>query len=333
VSKTPSVIAGAAVLVLAAVPAYWLYQTNTRLKQENVSLRQQMERDTAELRGENARLSNEWKRASISPSKPLSNDTSELLRLRGEVGRLTSENAKATAEARSRPSALSGITANPETRKMLRAQQKMGMSAIYGGFAKSMSLTKEQADAFNELLADHVMANVDHITTVLKDRLSPQQAEALFKGEQLALKEKLSSTLSADAATQFESYSQELASKLTSEQFRTMLSGEREKKDSQSKQLFDLMKSETAVALTAAGLPTDFQTTPSLNFSNFASETEAEKNLQLLKLIYDQVAAKAGSFLSAEELAKFKEFAALAISNNRAALELNRKMMAPPAAP
>jgi hypothetical protein len=40
-------------------------------------------------------------------------------------------------------------------------------------------------------------------------------------------------------------------------------------------------------------------------------------------------AALAGSFLSPEELSKFQEFRATAINNNRAALSINRNMMAP----
>ena len=66
-----------------------------------------------------------------------------------------------------------------------------------------------------------------------------------------------------------------------------------------------------------------------LNFRNIASETEAEKNLKLLDSIYERVAGRAGSFLSAEELKKFAEFRTAAINQNRMALAVNRKLMAP----
>ena len=79
----------------------------------------------------------------------------------------------------------------------------------------------------------------------------------------------------------------------------------------------------------SAGLGSDYQTLPLLNFRNIASEAEAEKSLKLLENIYERVGARAGSFLSAEELAKFAEFREAAITGSRASLLVNRKMMAP----
>ena len=66
-----------------------------------------------------------------------------------------------------------------------------------------------------------------------------------------------------------------------------------------------------------------------LNFRNIASEQEGDRALKLLEDIYQSAAGRAGSFLSADELAKFQEFRNAAISNNRTALTLNRTMMAP----
>jgi hypothetical protein len=81
--------------------------------------------------------------------------------------------------------------------------------------------------------------------------------------------------------------------------------------------------------LARAGLPQDFQTVPSLNFRNFASESEAEKNLKLLGDIYERAAARADTILSPQEIVKFGEFREMAINNNRMALAVNRKLMAP----
>ena len=90
-----------------------------------------------------------------------------------------------------------------------------------------------------------------------------------------------------------------------------------------------LMQEETQKVLAAAGLASDYQTLPILNFRNIASAEEAEKSLKVLENIYERAAARAGSFLSAEELAKFTEFRTAAISVQRAALMMNRKMMSP----
>ena len=63
---------------------------------------------------------------------------------------------------------------------------------------------------------------------------------------------------------------------------------------------------------------------PILNFRNIASEQEGETSLKLLDDIYQRVAARGNSFLSADELAKFQEFRTTAINNSRAALAMNR---------
>jgi predicted RNA-binding protein with EMAP domain len=56
---------------------------------------------------------------------------------------------------------------------------------------------------------------------------------------------------------------------------------------------------------------------------------EGEKNIQLLDSIYEQVQAGAAAFLKPDELEKFAQFRQLAVNNNRLALSLNRKLMAP----
>ena len=81
--------------------------------------------------------------------------------------------------------------------------------------------------------------------------------------------------------------------------------------------------------LAAAGLPPDYQTMPVLNFRNIASEATGDQSLKLLENTYVRVTERAKGFLTAEELAKFSEFGKKAIENNRSALLMNRKLMAP----
>jgi hypothetical protein len=108
-----------------------------------------------------------------------------------------------------------------------------------------------------------------------------------------------------------------------------MLSGTDEAKKEKSDQLRKVLQESSRAALAEAGLPADYQTVPILNFINIASEQEGERSIKLLETIYDRAAGQAGGFLSAEDLTKLQEFKAAAVKNNRAALTLNRTMMAP----
>jgi len=248
----------------------------------------------------------------------------ELLRLRGEVGRLRVENASISAT-----NAVSKITSNPQSRDMLRNQQKRGMNMIYKGFASNANLTPEQTEKLNDLLADHIMQNVDHVTQVLRDKPAADEMNKVFAGQESALDAQVKDLLGADGLAQYQDYTKNLLSSLTAEQFKSMLSGSDDEKSQKSKQLLALMQEQVRSALADANLPADYQLVPMLNFRNIASEQEGDKSLQMLESIYTKAAAQAGSFLSPDDLKKFEEFRTTAINNNRTALMLNRTMMAP----
>ncbi len=317
------------VVVAAGVTIPWVMQhrTQTRLSKVNESLRQQAETNN-QLAEENARLTRLL--ASTPAPAPASNPTSmELLRLRGEVGRLRQENVSVAQSKTNGPSALSGITANPEMYKVIRDQQKMGLSMVYKDFTNRVNLPAEQSEKLVNLLADEVMENIDRITEVLRDGKSPAEMNQVFTEQEAALAEKVRTLLGPDGFAQYQEYTKNLASHLTAEQFKAMMTGEKDAKDEKARQLYELMLAATQHELASAGLPPDYQTVPTLNFRNIASEAEGERNLKLLDSIYARVAAQAGTFLNEQEITQFATFREKAISGNRMALTLNRKLMAP----
>ncbi|MGZ8900677.1 MAG: RNA polymerase sigma factor [Limisphaerales bacterium] len=322
----------AAITVALSIPLVIQYQAKTKLRDENQSLRSQVEQ-LAAVTEENRRLSNLVAKAQ-QPSSPAYNEQfRELMKLRGEVAVLRgTANEALTAAAAAKPtgeSALSGITSNPEMSKMIRDQQKLGLGMVYKGFEKRANLPKEKIEELNNLLADEVMTNINHITEVLRDGKTGKALDDVFTKAEAETKEKVKALLGPEAFAKYEEYSEQMASYITAEQFKSMLPGEKEAKDAKAKQLYELMEEEKKRTLAAQGLRDDHQLIPTLNFRNIASEEEGEKSLQLLDTIYDQVQTRAGSFLTPEEIEKFAEFRKLAVNNNRVALTLNRKLMAP----
>jgi RNA polymerase sigma factor (sigma-70 family) len=262
--------------------------------------------------------------AVVSENEALKKHPTEVLKLRGEVGRLRTQNAEMGAT-----NALSKATANPETRKLLRDQQKAGMGMLYKTFTKDAKLTKDQTEKLNDLLADHIMDNVDLVTTALRDKPSAEQLNDIFSGQDAALRQKLQDVLGPDALAKYQEYTKNLIGTVSAEQFKEKLTGDAAVKTEKSKQLSQLILEETSKALTEANLPPDYQVIPMLNFRNIASEKEGERSLTLLDNIYQRAAARCDTFLSAEEIASLQEFRAKAIQNNRGALALNRAIMAP----
>jgi hypothetical protein len=205
----------------------------------------------------------------------------------------------------------------------------MGMTMIYKEFAQRAKLTSEQAEKLNDLLADHIMENVGNVTTVLRDKPTPEQMNQIFADADAVLQEKVQTLLGPDGLAQYQDYTKNLVSTLTAAQFKGLLAGTDAVKEEKSQQISQVMQEEVQAALSSNGLPADYQTVPILNFRNIASEQEAERSIKLLDDIYVRVAARGSSFLSAEELTKFQEFRTTAINNSRAALNLNRTIMAP----
>lgn len=330
-TKLKVAIITVAVAAGVTIPVVMQHQTKTELAAVNEALRLKTQQ-LAELTAENERLAALVAKAPATASPTVTPPSRELLKLRSEVGRLSAAEREAATARSNAPSALSGITADPAMRKTIRDQQKVGLGMIYKEFGKRAGLSAEAGEKLTELLADDVMENIDRITEVLREGKSPAEMDRVFAAQEAALREKVKELLGPEAYTQYLDYTKNLAALVTAEQFKGMMTGEKEEKDAKAKQLYQLLQVETEQTLASMGLPPDYQTVPSLNFRNFASETEAEKNLKLLGDIYERAAARADSILSPQEIVKFGEFRELALNNNRMALAVNRKLMAPAAA-
>ena len=286
-------IISAVVVAGISIPLMMQHRSQTRLREANESLRQQAE-TTSRLAAANEELS---KRVALAntPAASNNNPSLEMLKLRGEVGRLRRETTEAAVAPKTPgPSPLSGMTTNPEMFKLIRDQQKMGLNLIYKDFTNRMKFPPEQGDKLVNLLADNVMENIDRITEVLRDGKGAAEMEQVFAQQDAALKQKLQALLGPEGYAQYEDYTHNRASFLTAEQFKGMMTGDQDAKDEKGKQLYALMQEETRAALAEAGLPADFQTVPTLNFRNIASEEVGERTLNLLDAIYGRVAARVG---------------------------------------
>ena len=305
--------------LLAGAIAAGVYQgvQAARLRDQVQTLQQQQQQSQQQVDAiKQARDAATAKVAQLSEENAtLKQHPTDVLKLRNQVGQLKRENTEMGSK-----SALSKVTADPAARKMMRDQQKMGMSLLYGKFIKDAKLAPDVTEKFKNMLADSVMDNVDQITTALRDKPAQDQLDQTFAAQNAALRQKIGDLLGQDAVAQFDDYSKNMVSALTTEQFKDELSGTKDEQEAKSQQLLQLMKTETASALAAANLPADYQVVPILNFANIASEQEGDQSIKLLQNIYQQVDAQAASFLSPEEQKKFQEFTTTAINNNKMGL-------------
>lgn len=194
-------------------------------------------------------------------------------------------------------------------------------------------MNKEQTEQLNNLLADNVMTNIDHISAILRDGKTPEEMDGIFAAEEAAFLQRIQEIIGEEALANYKDYTRDLLGSITAQQFQPMLTGDTATKEAKTKQLDQILRQETQQTLARAGLSPDFQLIPTLNFRNFVSEDEEKRNLQLMDEVYSNVASQAGSFLDPDELKKFEEFRAKAITNNKMILAMNRKLMSPQQAP
>jgi hypothetical protein len=310
------------VAVLAGAGLYEARQA-AQLRQQVQALQHQSAPALAALQRERDEATNRLA-ALTDELAALKKSPTEVLKLRGEVGALRQEKAAAADK-----SMLNKLTADPEMRKTLRAQQRAGMAAIYSELAKNLKLSPEQTGQFNDLLADNIMSSIDLITQALHDHNSRAEIDQLFANQDAQLRNSVQALVGADGLAQYLDYTKNLLNTLTVAQFAGDLSGDSAAVAEKKSQLLQAMQNTTAAALAGANLPADYQPVPILNLGNIASVEEADQSLQLLDGIYAQVANQAASFLTADELAKFQTFRTNAINSSQSLLLMNRKLMAP----
>ncbi len=300
-------------------------QTETFTKQQAADT--DLNRQIEQLKKERDSASNELAPLTAE-NATLKNRPTEVLKLRGQVGTLQDQKNKL-----GETTAISKLTATPGVRELMRDQQKAGMGMIYKQFAQQAKLNPDQTEKFNNLLADHIMQDVDYVTTALHDKSSVDQMTQLFAGDNASLEKSVQDLLGDDAVGQYRDYTENLLGNISAQQFEGELTGSDSEKKDKAEKLRLAINQEAQTALANAGLPKDFQAVPILNFINIASEQQAEQNLKLLDGIYQRVAASAGSYLSPAEIASFQTFAGKAHNNSDAALKANRTLMAPIASP
>ncbi|MDB6026694.1 MAG: hypothetical protein JWM68_2917 [Verrucomicrobiales bacterium] len=296
-----------------------LREQNQILQQQQVPLTdqiQQLQRERDDATTRLAALTDELARVKKNPS--------EMLKLRGLVGVLQQQKAIADSQ-----SSITKAIANPETRITIREHNKMTVSDIYSNLAKRLKLTPEQRGQFDDVLADHVMDNLDLVVQALHDGKSQTEVRQIFSASDKAFLGKVQALLGDDAVTQYQDYTKNLGNTMFIESFGESLTGDSATVADKKSRLLQAMQEATQSALAAAGLPADYQTLTVLNPGNFASEEEGAQSLQLKDNIFELAAAQSSAFLTVEELAKFQEFRTNAIKNAQNFILMERKLMSP----
>jgi RNA polymerase sigma factor (sigma-70 family) len=226
----------------------------------------------AALQAENARLKS-------------GSNTTELLKLRGQVGALRQR--AAANEASPPASGLAKMMSDPAMKEYLRQAQKEKLKSMYADLFKELKLAPEQTDQFLQIMGDMASKSMEQIATPGTPNQSAIDALA-------GLGSQLYTLLGDQGMARFKEYSDEIPARTTVTLLNGQL-GDNPLIPEQSAQLLQIVKAEPAdLTKGITGAPDKVFLGSQADIDNFLQQV-AQSNQHILQ--------QAGSFLTPDQLA------------------------------
>ncbi len=227
---------------------------------------------------------------------------------------------------------LAKMMEDPDTRKVIRQQQRAMLDQLYGPLVKKLGLTAEQAGQFKDLLADNMMKGTEKASSLMGGASATNRTEMLEKlsAEQKDFDEKVRGFLGETAYAQYKDYQQTVGERTQLSQFQQQnASSEHPLTDQQSEKLLAFMKEEKQAVAASSGLPLPGDNQDPAQMQAMFSGEGIEKLLQSQETINQRVYARASEVLSPEQLSAFGTFQTNQFQMMRMGMTMARKFMVP----
>lgn len=249
--------------------------------------REQTTGQLASLREENARL------------KSGANST-ELLKLRGQVGALRQQAAANESKSNAPASGLAKMMSDPALKEYMQLAQMEKIKSMFGDLFKELKLSPEQTDQFLHLLVDTASKNLERMTS----GASPDTAGA----DNMELGKQLIALLGEAGFARFREYSDEIPARTTVTLLNSQLGGNTLSAD-QSARLLKVVKAEPADLTSGiTGAPDQAFMGSQADIDNFLQRV-AESNQRILQNV--------SGFLAPNQLTALEGVLAKAIESRK----------------
>jgi len=228
----------------------------------------------AALQAENARLKS-------------GSNTTELLKLRGQVGTLRQRAAANEAKSNQPASGLDKMMSDPAMKEFIRQAQKEKIKSMYADLFKELKLAPEQSDRFLELLCDIASKSMERIT-------SPGTSDQSAADAMADLGKQLHALLGDAGTARFKEYSDEIPARTTVSLLNDKL-GDSPLSAEQRASLLQAVKAEPAdLTMGLTGAP---------DKAFLGSQADIDSFLQRVTESNQRILQQAGSFLTPDQLA------------------------------
>lgn len=216
---------------------------------------------------------------------------------------------------------LGNMLKDPEMRKAMEQQQRMGMDMIYGGLVKQLQLSPEQEKKFKEMLLAQQMENLSQAGAMFDgdgtDRAKVAQDLAAKRAEN---EEQIKELLGEEKFAEYQDYNQTMGERMMLEQFArsTEISPE------QNDQLLSIIREEKKnVQINLGNNGID----PSQDWQAvLASEDATQKMFAEQEEVNQRVLERAAQVLTADQLQKFAPVLKSQLEMQKAGMKMAQQM-------
>lgn len=313
----------------------------TGQKAEIVTLRSESEQASQQLRElETARRQAEEQRRELqSLTHDLSGKLGERPRARTQhdpsasAGAAAGDDVEKPAETKAGlGSLIAKMMDDPETRKLIRAQQRMVLDQLYNPLVKKLELAPDEAAQFKELLAENMMKGAEKATSLFGGDSSTNRTEAIknLAEEQKTFDEQVRGFLGETKYAQYKEYQQTLGERTQLNQFRQQTAGgEAALSEEQTEQLLAIMREEKQAVAAATGQPPPGETQDAAQMEALLSGDGTERILQSQETVNRQVLERVKDVLTPAQLESFGQFQTNQLQMMRMGMTMARKFLAP----
>lgn len=251
--------------------------------------------------------------------------------LQRQSGEVAAPESKAGKKESPFGSLLAKMMEDPDTRKMIREQQRMMLNQLYDPLIKRMNLTPEEADQFKDLLSDNMVQNSEKAMSLMDASSTNRAAMAGMMAEaQKAFDEQIRGFLGESRYAQYQDYQQTVGERTQLTQFQQQFAGsENALTDSQIEQVLQFMKEEKQQVATASGQPAPGPAQDAANLEAMLSGGGLENLLANQEAVNQRVYERAAGVLAENQLVAFGKFQTNQLQMMRMGMNMARKLMAP----
>jgi hypothetical protein len=239
-----------------------------------------------------------------------------------------SEPAKPDSDVAGFGKMMSKMMQDPDTRELVRTQQRMTMNQLYAPLIKRMGLTPDEAVQFKDLLADHAMKGAEKAFSAASGTGSSNRTEQLktMTADFKSFDEEVKALLGDERYALYTDYQVTIGDRTMLNQFRLQTGDDFNLNEPQTEALLAFMQEERKSVAAATGLPMTDGGQDKTKLMALLTGDKLDELINAQQTVNQRVYDRARTILSADQLQTLSKFQTNQMQMTRMGLTMAKKM-------